>query len=59
MLFSRTLSQFPSLSWCVCVCVCVQAKDLERAEGLFVDAKKPELALRAYLEAKRYPDALR
>ncbi len=36
-----------------------QAKDLERAEGYFVDAKKPELALRMYLDARRYPDALR
>lgn len=41
-----------------CALLC-QAKDLERAEGLFVDAKKPELALRAYLDARRYPDALR
>jgi hypothetical protein len=37
----------------------VQEKDLSRAEMLFVDAKKPELALRAYMEVKRYPEALR
>ena len=36
-----------------------QEKDLSRAEALFVDAKKPELALRAYMEVKRYPEALR
>ena len=37
----------------------LQEKDLSRAEALFVDAKKPELALRAYMEVRRYPEALR
>ncbi len=37
----------------------MQEKDLSRAEALFVDAKKPELALRAYMEVRRYPEALR
>ncbi len=32
---------------------------MSRAEALFVDAKKPELALRAYMEVRRYPEALR
>lgn len=37
----------------------VENGDLGRAEGFFVDAKKPEMAMRAYVDAKRFPDALR
>lgn len=39
--------------------VAVEAKDFERAEKLFIDAHKPDLALRTYIEARNFPDALR
>lgn len=39
--------------------VACEGKDYPRAEAHFVDAKKPELALRAYMEARMFPDAIR
>lgn len=37
----------------------VESKDYARAEGLFVNAGKPDLALAAYQEAKLWQDAIR
>lgn len=37
----------------------VEEKDFARAETFFVDAKKPNFALRAYMDARKYPEALR
>ena len=39
--------------------VASEAKDFERAEKLFIDAHKPDLALRMFIEARNFPDALR
>ena len=39
--------------------VAVERKDFTRAETLFISAKKPELALKAYKEAGRWQDAIR
>ena len=39
--------------------VCSGAGDHKRAEALFVDAKKPEMAVQMYLEARNYPEAVR
>jgi len=37
----------------------LEAKDYMRAESLFVDAKKPDLALRMYLDSRQFPEAIR
>lgn len=37
----------------------VEAREYSRAEGLFLDAKRPELAIEAWFEARQYPEALR
>jgi intraflagellar transport protein 172 len=39
--------------------VAIERKDFTRGETLFINAKKPELALKAYKEAGRWQDALR
>lgn len=39
--------------------VLVERKEFQRAEGLFISASKPELALQAYQEARMWQDALR
>ena len=39
--------------------VCVERSEFTKAEALYVRAKKPELAVRAYKEANRWSDATR
>jgi intraflagellar transport protein 172 len=39
--------------------VLVERKEFQRAEGLFISASKPELALQAYQEARMWQDAMR
>merc|ERR1719502_2358012 len=39
--------------------VCVERSDFTKAEALFVRAKKPELAVKAYKDAARWNDAQR
>jgi intraflagellar transport protein 172 len=39
--------------------VLVERKEFQRAEGLFISASKPELALQAYQEARLWQDAMR
>ena len=38
---------------------CAGAGDYGRAEALYVDAKKPELAVQMYLEGRNFPEAVR
>lgn len=38
---------------------CVEDGDLTRAETLYLDAKKPELAVEAHMNARAWPDAVR
>ena len=39
--------------------IAIERKDFTRGETLFINAKKPELALKAYKEAGRWQDAIR
>src|SRR4051812_16807184 len=37
----------------------LETKDFTRAESLFINAKKPEMAIKAYMEAKMWTEAIR